>query len=141
MKLLLDTHIWIWSQEAIDNIGTNTFSLLKNTENILYVSPISTLEIARLIQLKRIQLSCTLKKWVSQSLNNLLCKTLPLSHEIAIESYSLHEPFQRDPADRIIVAEKKPLYLCNSWLDLTYSNVKNLPSQRISELLYSADLN
>ena len=33
------------------------------------------------------------------------------------------------------ISEKKPLYLCNSWLDLTYSNVKNLPSQRISELL------
>ena len=34
------------------------------------------------------------------------------------------------------VSERKPLYLCNSWLDSTYSReIKNLPSQRISDLL------
>ena len=104
MNCLLDTHIWIWSQEAIENIGPNTLSILKDPKNSICISPISTLEIARLIQLKQILLSGSLKRWVSRSVNNLFCRTIPISHDIAMKSYSLHEPFHKDPADRILVA-------------------------------------
>jgi PIN domain nuclease of toxin-antitoxin system len=104
MKILLDTHVWIWSQEAIEKIGPHTLSVLKDPKNTIYISPISTLEIARLIELQQILLSGTLLRWVSSSINNLLGRTIPISHEIAIKAYSLPPQFHKDPADRMLVA-------------------------------------
>ena len=104
MNCLLDTHVWIWSQEDIGSIGPNTLSILRDPQNSICVSPISTIEIARLIQLEQILLTGSLKRWISRSMSNLLCRTIPLSHDVAIKSYSLHEPFHKDPADRILVA-------------------------------------
>jgi len=43
-------------------------------------------------------------EWVERSLADLRADCLAVSHEIAIEAYRLPEPFQRDPADRQIVA-------------------------------------
>jgi len=104
MRCLLDTHVWIWSQEELGNIGPKTEEILLGPDNDLYVSPISTLEIARLIDLGQISIKGTLKSWIQQSVDNLLAVTLELSHEIAIEAYSLDKSFHKDPADRILVA-------------------------------------
>jgi len=41
---------------------------------------------------------------VSESLRHLDSETIEISHEIAIEAYRLPDPFQRDPADRLLVA-------------------------------------
>jgi PIN domain nuclease of toxin-antitoxin system len=104
MKLLLDTHVWIWSQEELDNLGPSTFALLKDIKNDIFLSPVSTLEIARLIQLKQIIIKKPLKTWVNTSINNLLAKTIEISHDIAIKAYTLEEPFHKDPVDRLLAA-------------------------------------
>lgn len=104
MKYLLDTHVWVWSQEALENLGDTARAQLKDTANEVRISPVSTLEIARLIQLGRITLKGTLRSWVTASMNNLLADTVEISHEIAIKAYRLKEPFHKDPADRLLVA-------------------------------------
>lgn len=104
MSYLLDTHVWIWSQEQIQNIGPYTLSILKDPGNMIYISPISTLEIARLIQLHQISLSGSLHTWIMRSIRNLYCITIQISHEISIKAYSLPEPFHKNPVDRILVA-------------------------------------
>ena len=48
MKLLLDTHVWIWSQESPEQLGATARNILANEENELFVSPVSSLEISRL---------------------------------------------------------------------------------------------
>lgn len=104
MKLLLDTHVWIWSQEIPTNLGVKTREILLNPDNLIYVSTVSTLEIARLAALNRISLTMQLQSWVERSLELLNAETLVLSHKIALEAYNLAEPFHRDPADRMLVA-------------------------------------
>lgn len=104
MGHLLDTHVWIWSQSAPEKLGPATKKLLSDPQEALYLSTISTLELARLAALGQIELHTDLKRWVTQSLDLLLCSTIELSHEIALEAYALPGSFHRDPADRILVA-------------------------------------
>ncbi|HAK93815.1 MAG TPA: hypothetical protein DCM87_02080 [Planctomycetes bacterium] len=111
MKLLLDTHVWIWSQETPDALGPRTRAALRSAANDLHVSSISTVEIARLIALDRLRIAMDLGAWVDESLRLLGARTVPITHEIAIEAYRLPEPFHRDPADRLLVAAARLLGL------------------------------
>ena len=104
MKILLDTHVWIWSQESPERIGANARNLLADENNALFVSTVSSLEIARLIEGDRLTLAGRLQTWVSESLDALLADTVPLTHEIAIAAYDLPGDFHRDPADRMLAA-------------------------------------
>ena len=104
LRILLDTHVWIWSQESLDLLGPNARDILADEENELLVSTVSSLEIARLIEGGRLTLAGRLQTWIGESLDALLAATIPLSHEIAIAAYELPGQFHRDPADRILVA-------------------------------------
>ena len=44
MKILLGTHIWLWIQDDPDRIGRNLRNGLKNMENEIFLSPVSTWE-------------------------------------------------------------------------------------------------
>lgn len=104
MKILLDTHVWIWSQESPEQLGPDARSTLADETNALRVSTVSSLEIARLVWGDRLTLAGRLETWISESLNALLAETVPLTHEIAIAAYNLPGEFHRDPADRMLVA-------------------------------------
>jgi PIN domain nuclease of toxin-antitoxin system len=104
VRLLLDTHVWIWSQEEIERLGAGTTRALVDPETSLHVSTVSTLEIARLVALGTIELSGTLESWVEETLDSLLCSTLEISHEISAAAYSLPSGLHKDPDDRILVA-------------------------------------
>ena len=104
MKLLLDTHVWIWSQEYPDRLGPQAKRLLLGTEHENYICTISTLELARLTAMGAIEVSIVLRDWVEQALGALRARTLPVSHEMAFEAYALPEPFHKDPADWLLVA-------------------------------------
>jgi PIN domain nuclease of toxin-antitoxin system len=104
MNLLLDTHVWIWSQESPEELGSGTRAALVDSENAILVSTVSTLEMARMAALGRLSLTMDLRAWVDRSIEILQAATIALSHEMAIEAYRLPEPFHRDPADRLLVA-------------------------------------
>ena len=104
MKILLDTHVWVWSQESPKQLGPTAQSAVADEDNALFVSPVSSLEIARLVRGGRLTLAGRLQTWVTESLCALLADTVPLTHEIAITAYDLPGKFHRDPADRMLVA-------------------------------------
>lgn len=104
LNILLDTHVWIWAFEGSERLGKKSREILSNPQTKRWISPVSTLEIARLIEGGDIVITCTMEEWVKQSIKDLQLKTLEVSHEIAMRSYQLGEAFHRDPADRQIVA-------------------------------------
>ena len=104
MRILLDTHVWIWSQESPEQLGPNARSTVADEANALFVSTTSSLEISRLVWGGRLTLAGRLEAWISESLNALLAETIPLTHEIAIAAYNLPGEFHRDPADRMLAA-------------------------------------
>ena len=111
MNLLLDTHVWIWTQESPETLGPVARGALAAEENRLLVSPVSSLELAQLSWAGRLTLAGRLQTWISESLQALLAETTPLSHEIAVGAYDLPGEFHRDPADRILVATARILDL------------------------------
>lgn len=104
MDLLLDTHVWVWASEQPEQLGPESRAVLRSSENGLFVSPVSSLEIARLVAIGRISIKGHLLDWVTESLAALSCETAELSHEVALEAYLLPGEFHRDPADRILVS-------------------------------------
>ena len=104
MRALLDTHVWVWTQEQPDRLGPRTRRLLVSGEHQNSVCPISTLEISRLVAAGDIRLAMPLADWIVQSMAGLSAQTVPVSHEVAIEAYALPGTFHRDPADRLLVA-------------------------------------
>ena len=104
MTLLLDTHVWVWSQEQPEKLGRRARQVLLAREHDNIVCTISTLEIARLLAIGTLSLTIPLSTWIADSLRNLDATSLTVTHEIAAEAYTLPDAFHKDPADRILVA-------------------------------------
>lgn len=132
MKLLLDTHIWIWSQEAVDRLGVEARKRLSDLRQPSFVSSISSLEIARLIGRGLLSFQQTFPRWRDESLRALDAATLDVTHEIAWEAYNLPGVFHADPADRILVATARLHDLVLVTADdliLKYRQVKSLDAR------------
>ena len=54
MRLLLDTHIWLWSLLEPRKLNRRVVKQLKNEDNELWLSPISIWEILILCEKKRL---------------------------------------------------------------------------------------
>lgn len=133
MKVLLDTHVWIWTQESPDRIGPRTRRLLLGAPHDTLVCPISTLEIARLVATGAIVLSIPLSDWVLQSMEQLAAETVSVTHDVAMEAYALPADFHRDPADRVLVAAARRNGLTLATADdriLSYPHVRTQDARR-----------
>jgi PIN domain nuclease of toxin-antitoxin system len=108
LRLLLDTHIWLWSLREPGRLGDRTRHELRNPENELWLSPVSTWESLILHEKGRIHLDGDLENWVIDSTAPF--REAPITHEIAAASRRLQLP-QRDPADRFLVATPQVLDL------------------------------
>lgn len=133
MKLLLDTHVWIWSQSDPTQLGAKTRRLLTAREHENHVCTVSTLELARLATTGAISLAVPLQDWVDTALVAMAAHTVSISHDIAMEAYALPGTFHKDPADRLLVAAAR----CHSLTLLTaderilaYSHVRSRNARR-----------
>jgi PIN domain nuclease of toxin-antitoxin system len=107
LKLLLDTHIWIWFLQNPQQIAARTLQQLADPTNELWLSPISTWEVLMLRRKGRIRLPADLSEWLNKSTAGIF--EAPLTHEIALASQQL--TVHADPADRIIAATAQVLDL------------------------------
>ena len=104
MNLLLDTHVLIWNMAQESKVGPKTRILLESKETRISIASITTLEIGQLIYKGRLTALISVQEIIKRSIEYLMAEECPLTHEIAIESYNLPEPFHNDPADRILAA-------------------------------------
>ena len=107
MKLLLDTHIWIWTLQDPARVGRTLRQELRSPANELWLSPISTWEALTLNSKGRIDLPADLEGWVIRATAHF--REAPLTHEIAVAARRL--PIHRDPADRLLAATAQVLKL------------------------------
>ncbi len=104
MKLLLDTHVWIWSQEDPQRLGPQTRRLLLAAEHENHICTVSALELARLAAAGAISVSIALREWVERALQAIQARTVQISHDVALEAYALPGSLHKDPADRLLIA-------------------------------------
>ena len=106
MKLLLDTHIWIWSYLEPHKISSEVSRELTNPRNDRFLSAISVWEAIVLLKKKRIQFKRDFGEWFRESKEELNLTEVPLSWEVAHELRFTMLGYG-DPADRFLVATAK----------------------------------
>ena len=109
--IILDTHIWVWWTNGGRQLPADYLAYIQTEAiNGLGVSAISCWEVAKLVELNRLQLAVLVDQWLSHALQAPV-QLLPISPEIAVGSSQLPGSFHRDPADQLIVATAR-LYDC-----------------------------
>ncbi len=103
MRLLLDTHIILWSAAQPEKLSKNVTEELKNESNELWFSPISVWEILLLAEKGRISFGSDIEKSVREIFRRMPLNEAKLNQEVAIQSRFVRLPYQ-DPADRFLAA-------------------------------------
>ena len=106
MKLLLDTHIWLWSALEPDRLTRRVARELANQENELWLSAVSVWELTVLQRKGRLDMPQDLPAWVATSMKDLELTEAPLTIEVALAVSSISFP-HGDPADHLLVASAK----------------------------------
>ncbi len=101
MKILLDTHIFIWYMHADSQLSATNRALIANPVNEKFLSVASIWEMAIKINLGKLRLDRHLENIVPENLP--LLPILPI-HIFAGLSFPLHH---RDPFDRLLIAQAK----------------------------------
>lgn len=104
MKVLLDTCACLFFAEESDRLSGPAYDLITHRNSEVFISAVTSAELACLSQKRRLKLSTHWKLWLRQQLevNDWICKSVTL--EVLEEAWSLPEPIHADPADRIIIA-------------------------------------
>lgn len=104
MKLLLDTHVFLWLRNGSQKISPRALTACQSRENILYLSIASIWEIQIKHQLGKLQLSVSLEEMLEQQCrdNGLQLLAVETKHILALYQLPLHH---QDPFDRILIAQ------------------------------------
>ncbi|NET24677.1 type II toxin-antitoxin system VapC family toxin [Okeania sp. SIO1I7] len=103
MRILLDTHIWIWYLLDNKRLSLQLQGAIADPNNEIWLSPISVWEALVLAEKGRISVQPDPVTWVNLALQTIETREAPMNHAIAILSRQVVLP-HKDPADRFIVA-------------------------------------
>lgn len=104
MRILIDTHCWLWIQVSPERIAPQVLSLLEDPAHELYLSAASSWEIAIKYRLGKLSLPTPPTKYVPSRMTASGVKGLAVEHAHALHVSEL-PPLHRDPFDRLIVAQ------------------------------------
>ena len=103
MKLLLDTHIWLWALLDPGRLSADVRAALESPDNEIWLSPISVWEALVLAEGGRLAVPGDEQAWIRQMVAAVPRREATLSHEVAMASRRLTVS-HADPADRFIAA-------------------------------------
>ena len=106
MKLLLDTHIWLWSVLEPGRLGKRVTRELTSGDNELWLSPISVWEATLLAERGRIAVRDDRTEWIERLLRAAPVREAALTFDVAVQSRTIKLPHP-DPADRFLAASAK----------------------------------
>jgi PIN domain nuclease of toxin-antitoxin system len=106
LKLLLDTHIWIWWFSSNDNLSGREREALDTAAESgdLALSAISLWEVQVLHSLARVRFDRPFETWLVEAAAPGIVQVMPLDLAVVLALDALPSTFHGDPADRIIVA-------------------------------------
>ena len=121
MKLLLDTHTFLWTSLDESKLSAVAHELIADMENELLLSPASYWEISIKISLGKYRLTESLDHFIGREIERNDLRILPIEPRHAAEVARLPF-FHRDPFDRMLVAqsiiEKIPVISADLAFDL-----------------------
>ncbi len=104
MRILLDTHTFLWWNDASPKLSRRASALLSDSRNTLYLSVVSAWELVTKVQSSKLKLAEPPSVYVPTRTAHYGMEILPLTlaHALAVESLPM---YHRDPFDRMIIAQ------------------------------------
>jgi len=106
VKLLLDTHIWLWSTLDPQRLSRRVSKALADRANELWLSPVSVGELIVLLHKGRLKLPSEIAAWVAKTMQDLQLTEAPLTVEVALAISTINFP-HGNPADHFLAATAK----------------------------------
>ncbi|MBN2576067.1 MAG: type II toxin-antitoxin system VapC family toxin [Deltaproteobacteria bacterium] len=103
MRLLLDTHIWLWSHLDPDRLSRRVAQALLARDAELWLSPISVWEFLLLAEKGRVSVRGHPRDWVEAALAKVPMHDAQVNLEVALCSRAIRTEHD-DPADRFLAA-------------------------------------
>lgn len=104
MRYLLDTCAVLWLAGDGSDLTEATVADLQLPQNEVFVSAITSAELACLVRKNKIELPTHWRRWFRDAIEKNGWVVLPIDLENIEEAYSLPGEFHSDPADRVLVA-------------------------------------
>jgi PIN domain nuclease of toxin-antitoxin system len=106
MRLLLDTHCFLWLNDRPERLGPMALSACQDPGNPLYLSLVSLWEIEIKQHLGKLALKAPWRQMLSRQQADNGLRTLPisLSHIEQLAQLPMHH---RDPFDRMLIAQAR----------------------------------
>jgi len=104
MRLLIDTHCWLWMQVSPERFAPDVAQLLEDPRHDLLLSAASAWEIAIKYALGKLPLPTEPVRYVPSRMEASGTSGLAISHAHALRVAEL-PPHHRDPFDRILIAQ------------------------------------
>jgi PIN domain nuclease of toxin-antitoxin system len=104
MKLLFDTHTFIWWDSEPNKLSEQVLSLCQNPENELLLSVVSVWEMQIKHQLQKLELRLPLAELIHEQCerNSIQILSIELNHVLALDNLPAHH---KDPFDRLLIAQ------------------------------------
>lgn len=106
MKLLLDTHVWLWWNSDPERLAPSARKQIENPRNAVFLSAASVWEMAIKRQLGKLPLPEPVATYVARRLEGDSVTPLPVSIEHAAGVETL-EPLHSDPFDRLLIVQAR----------------------------------
>ena len=106
MKLLLDTHTFIWWDSEPGKLSSRVFELCQNQDNVLILSVVSVWEMQIKSQLGKLKLNQSLSNLIEgqRHANQVEILSIKLPHVLELKNLP---PHHKDPFDRLLIAQAK----------------------------------
>lgn len=104
MRILLDTHCWLWMQTSPEKLSEKARDLLTDPESQLYLSAASSWEIGIKWALGKLPLPAPPIEYVPRNMERHGVRGLAVEHRHTLHTTSLPH-HHRDPFDRLLIAQ------------------------------------
>jgi PIN domain nuclease of toxin-antitoxin system len=104
MRVLLDTHVWLWMWGEPERLRNEARTIVEDPATELNVSAVSAWEIATKHAAGRLTLPTSPQEWLTDPRHRRDVIELPISFAHAIRAGTLPS-HHRDPFDRMLVAQ------------------------------------
>ncbi len=136
MKVLLDTHAFIWWDSAPEKLSPQARAACQDRTNLLLLSVASAWEMQIKLQLGKLRLRLPLAEVIvsQQQTNDLQVLPIALNHILALQSLPAHH---KDPFDRLLIAQAKYLdiYFCTLFVSRSQQYQWETLVQNVREFL------
>jgi PIN domain nuclease of toxin-antitoxin system len=106
VKLLLDTHVWLWWNSEPERLSATARRQISDTGNEVYLSAASVWEMAIKRRLGKLPLVEPVASYVARRLadDDIQTLNIAIGHAAAVETL---EPLHRDPFDRLLIVQAR----------------------------------